>query len=461
MRAPLPNNEAARLNALYEYEILDTAPEEAFDDITRLAAHICGTPTALVSLIDADRQWFKSKVGIDASETPRDVAFCAHAILKPDLFIVPDAQQDIRFANNPLVTSGPKIQFYAGTPLMISDNIAAGTLCVIDYVARDLTPEQQDALKILGRQVETQIKLRRNLAVLEEALRKYQQSESALRESEELYRRQVDFSPETIAVYSEGKFEYINTAGAKLLGAASPDQIIGKHILDFVHPDYRETLEARARQNSVKMTQQAVINQEKFVRLDGEVIDVEITEIPVNYIDTPAKQVMIKNITEVKQTKEAMVRGMVAELVKQELEEEITERKRVEKGLRAEQECLRQIIDINPNMIYVKNREGKFVLVNKAFAYYYGTTIENIIGKSDADLNSNTEEVVHFIQQDKEVLETLERKVTEEQFTNPITHKTQWFEIIRLPLLSSDSKAHQVLGVCTDITEHRQRRELS
>lgn len=133
----------------------------------------------------------------------------------------------------------------------------------------------------------------------------------------------------------------------------------------------------------------------------------------------------------------------------------------VEQGLRDQQECLRQIIDLNPNMIYVKNGEGKFVLVNKAFADYYGTPIENIVGKSDAEFNSNKEEVVRSIQQDKEVIETLHRKVTEEQFTNPITHKTHWFETIRLPLLSSDSKAHQVLGVCTDITEHRQRREPS
>ena len=458
MRAPLPSNEAARLNALYEYEILDTDPEEAFDDITRLVAHICGTPAAMVSLIDVDRLWFKSKVGLDATELPRDVVFCAHTILKPGLFIVPDAQQDVRFANNPLVASGPKIQFYAGAPLMTSDNIALGALCTIDYVARDLTPEQQDALKILSRQVVSQIKLRRNVAVLEEALRKRQESESALKESEEQYRRLVDLSPETIAVYSEGKFEYINTAGAKLLGAASPDQLIGKQILDFVHPDYRETLEARVRQNKGN---QAVINQEKFVRLGGEVIDVEITEITVNYLGKPATQVMIRNITEPKRAKEAMLRATVAELVKQELEKEITERKRVEQRLRAEQECLRQIIDINPNMIYVKNGEGKFVLVNKAFADYYGTPIENIVGKSDAEFNSNKEQVLRFCQQDKEVIETLHRKVTEEQFTSPITHKTHWFETIRLPLLSSDSKAHQVLGVCTDITEHRQRREPS
>ena len=154
MKPPLPANEMLRLQALYDLSILDSPREKNFDDITAIASMICDVPMSIISLVDAERQWFKSSVGLDGTETARDVAFCAHAILQPQqMTIVPDALLDKRFVDNPLVTGDPYIRFYAGAPLVTEDGAALGTLCVADYKPRDITPEQQQALMALARQV--------------------------------------------------------------------------------------------------------------------------------------------------------------------------------------------------------------------------------------------------------------------------------------------------------------------
>ena len=149
---------------LLGYRVLDTDPELPFDDLVRVASHICGTPIALVSLVDRDRQWFKAKVGLDASETPRDLAFCAHAILDDAVFEVQDTLEDPRFATNPLVTSAPAIRFYAGAPLIVGEALRLGTLCVIDRQPRALEESQRDALRALARQVVAQLDLRKLLS---------------------------------------------------------------------------------------------------------------------------------------------------------------------------------------------------------------------------------------------------------------------------------------------------------
>ena len=168
MKAPVPPNETQRLEALKRYDVLDSPAEAAFDELAQLAAHICQTPIALVVLLDETRQWFKAKIGVNEMETPRGQAFCSHAITNPGaLMEVPNALEDQRFVNNPLVTGELGIRFYAGAPLVMSSGTAIGTVCVIDTVPRKLTELQSDALKALSRQVVQLLALRRANAELQ------------------------------------------------------------------------------------------------------------------------------------------------------------------------------------------------------------------------------------------------------------------------------------------------------
>ena len=170
MNSPALSTEAARLAALDRYAILDTDPEQSFDDLVILASYICKTPIALLSLLDDHRQWFKSTVGVQVRETPLEMSICAHAIKQEDLFIVPDTLQDARFRENPMVVGEPYIRFYAGAPLINEDGFALGTLCVLDRQPRELDPEQKQALKSLRQLALRQMELRRNLQLLKDAL---------------------------------------------------------------------------------------------------------------------------------------------------------------------------------------------------------------------------------------------------------------------------------------------------
>lgn len=161
----LHNPEAARLQALKRLAVMDSPEEQAYDDLTRMAADLCGTPIALVSLVDGERQWFKSRVGLVGKETPREMAFCAHAIAQPDrVLVVGDALADPRFAHNPLVTGDPNIRFYAGAPLVTSDGHALGTLCVIDTEPRVIAPEKLEQLRFMAGQVVAMLEARADKA---------------------------------------------------------------------------------------------------------------------------------------------------------------------------------------------------------------------------------------------------------------------------------------------------------
>lgn len=247
VKAQLPPNEAERLAELREYHILDTLSEQAYDDVTFLAARICGTPIALISFVDAERQWFKSRVGLAATETPREVAFCAHAITRPqDLMVVPDAEKDPRFAANPLVTSDPHIRFYAGAPLVTPTGNALGALCVIDRVTRELSAPQQDSLRALSRQVMTHLELRKMVAERDAHLAERREYEQRL----EAYQRRLEENNAALEVLSSSdaltglpnRRVFLNRLEEEIARASRYDMPLSLAILDVDHfKQYNDT----------------------------------------------------------------------------------------------------------------------------------------------------------------------------------------------------------------------------
>ena len=225
------SDESQRLAALDSYGILDTLPEQAFDDLTALAASICDTPISLVSLIDESRQWFKSKQGLDVAETPREHAFCTCAILQPDVFVVADTLRDERFATNPLVTGEPRIRFYAGAPLITPAGHALGTICVIDRRPRALTDERKRALLALSRQVVAQFELRKSHDELRRVNRDLQRTidkqkliEAHLRDRERQFRSLVEYSLDAILLTSpSGDIIHANPSATRMFDRTEED----------------------------------------------------------------------------------------------------------------------------------------------------------------------------------------------------------------------------------------------
>lgn len=262
-----PANESQRIQALRDYQILDTAAEKEFDELVQLAAQICEVPISLVSLIDTDRQWFKAKVGLEADETHRDLAFCAHAIHSDDMLVVEDATDDERFSGNPLVKTDPKIRFYAGKPLINPEGYRLGTLCAIDLVPRKLTKEQQFALEILSKQVVKLLEIRLKNIRHKETIKQLQKTSNELQSF-------LDDSSDLIqSVDDSGNYLYVNQAWCNALGY-SREEALQLNIFDVIHPSLHAHCQQQFSQ-LISHTQESMIIDVIFKSKNGEDIVVE------------------------------------------------------------------------------------------------------------------------------------------------------------------------------------------
>lgn len=384
MSAQLPPDETQRLAALRGYEVLDTPAEAAFDDLTELAAYICEAPIALISLVDEDRQWFKSRLGLTAEQTPREVSFCAHAILQSDMLIVPDAAGDPRFAANPLVTAEPKIRFYAGAPLLTPEGHALGTLCVIDRVPRQMREDHQRALRVLARHVMAQLELRkrqREARVLraqrvemiealerqrEEAERRMAErerefsqreqgladalrtaeaarlaflsvledqkiAEAQLRAGEARYRELFQTNPHPMWVFDVDSLEFltVNEAAIRHYGYTR-EEFLSMRLGDLCEPEGLSALLNRLREAGAQPLR-ALSARHRLS--DGRVIDVEVSSHALEFDGHGARLVMAHDVTE-RLRAEAAIRALNAEL-----EQRVAERTAQLTALNAELEA--------------------------------------------------------------------------------------------------------------------------
>ncbi|MEO0533487.1 MAG: PAS domain S-box protein [Cyanobacteria bacterium P01_A01_bin.123] len=341
MSAPLPTNEAQRLAKLSSYNILDTESETAYDDITHLVTQLLNVPIALVSLVDRDRQWFKSSQGLGVCQTNRDQAFCAHAILQPEVMVVPDATQDPRFADNPLVTGAPHIRFYAGAPLITPDGFALGTVCAIDTQPRTLSEDQQQSLQALSRLVVNQLELRQNLSQLAQESAQRTEAEAKLQQREQRFSQLVSKVPGMLFQFrltpdGQASFPYVNGRCQEIYGGLTQAEIMAdaNTVIDLVVPEYLPGF------------QQAMIDSAQSLGTfdwTGPIIDLQGRE----------KWLQIQSTPELQDDGSILWHGILLDDTEQ-------------RQLQLERDRLQAILEATPDVIGMADAQGRSIYLNQA-----------------------------------------------------------------------------------------------
>jgi PAS domain S-box-containing protein len=346
MRAPLASNEFERLLALSSYQVLDTLPEPAFDDLTWLASHICETPTAMVTLVDEKRQWFKSRLGLAAQETHRDLAFCAHSILGTEVMVVPDTWQDSRFADNPLVTGPPHIRFYAGAPLIDGEGFAVGTLAVIDYRPRELDDAQLAALAALGRQAVAQLDLRRRGGP--------QDAGAPTAESDARLRIIIDTDPDCVSIVSpDGRLLDVNPAGLALLEASSLDEVRGRPLRELMAPE----------------------DHDRYVAMEARVAAGEVASDEFTWVGLRGTRCCVELHAAALLDKGRTI-GVLG------IARDVTDRRSTEAALRGAERRYRRLVDSNIIGVLIPHVDGRILEANDRFL--------GMVGRTQAEVRAGT-----------------------------------------------------------------------